>query len=205
MNLTTLPTPLFSDLGEGAWFSFTKGWLDKADCTRLFDQLNRETPWEQRAVILAGKRVQQPRLVAWMSDPPGLNYRYSNTDNVSTPFTDPVREIRRRLWDTDSGLRALNACFLNLYRDRRDSIGHHSDDEPCFGVDPVIASVSFGSTRRFKIQHKATKVMRELRLDAGDLLVMGGTMQRLYTHAIPKEGRDVGPRINLTFRTFLTT
>lgn len=203
MNLITLPAPLFCDLGEGAWFSFTKGWLTSTEHARLYGALSVETPWEQRAVILAGKRMPQPRLVAWMSDPAGLVYRYSGANNVSTPFTDAVREVRSRLWDTDSGLRAFNACFLNLYRDQKDSIGYHADDEPCFGEDPVIASVSLGTTRRFKMQHKATKATRELRLDAGDLLVIGGTFQRHYLHAIPKEGRDVGPRINLTFRRFL--
>lgn len=91
----------------------------------------------------------------------------------------------------------------------------HSDDEPMFGEDPIIASLSFGATRRFivepkqddfsqrvyKTQHlKSLKSRYVFSLADGDLLVMRGPMQRYWNHSVPKETIPCGPRINLTFR-----
>ena len=95
---------------------------------------------------------------------------------------------------------AFNSVLMNLYRDGRDSMGWHSDDEPELGDDPVIASLSLGAPRRFVLRH-AKKRGRWITLVLGDasLLVMAGTTQRFYRHAVPKED-DAGERINLTFR-----
>ena len=209
-SVQSLHVPLL----DGAWLIFAKGWLDRPTADDLFARVHAETPWESREVILAGKRVLQPRQVAWMSEPAGLVYRYSGADNHSTHMTSAVREILLMiaLWDarrrlsmdpaTRPGPMLSNSVFLNLYRDEKDSIGFHADDEPCFAPESPIASVSLGAARRFKIQYRATRKTTELRLDHGDLLVMGGTFQKHYLHAIPKEGHRCGPRVNLTFRHF---
>lgn len=183
------------DLGEGAWLNLGKAWIPREEADALLASVRAETPWKNQDAILFGKRIPQPRLVAWMG-PTGFNYRYSGTDNFATPWAPSVDHLRDKL----SEFEAFNAVFLNLYRGEKDSIGYHSDDDAIFGVDPVIASVTLGVARRFKIQHKVTRVVRDLKLDHGDLLVMGGTMQRHYLHAVPKEGKATGERINLTFR-----
>jgi len=91
--------------------------------------------------------------------------------------------------------------LLNLYRDGRDSMGFHADDEPELGENPLIASVSLGATRRFELRPKRGKVPPiALALEHGSLLVMGGTCQHLFRHGVPKQRQQVGPRINLTFR-----
>jgi alkylated DNA repair dioxygenase AlkB len=95
----------------------------------------------------------------------------------------------------------FNSVLLNLYRDGKDSVAWHSDDEPELGKNPVIASVSFGANRRFMFRHKRQKELKyELELTHGSLLMMKGTTQHFWQHQIPKVKKLTQPRINLTFR-----
>src|SRR5690606_24762188 len=94
-----------------------------------------------------------------------------------------------------------NSVLANLYRDGRDSMGWHSDDEPELGPAPVIASLSLGATRRFSLRHRCRAGQRvDLELPHGSLLLMRGATQANWQHAVPRTARAVGPRINLTFR-----
>lgn len=83
-------------------------------------------------------------------------------------------------------------------------MGWHSDDEACLGKNTIIASLSFGATRKFAFRHKQSKQKVELLLEQGQLLVMRGSTQTYWHHAIMKSTRITQPRINLTFRTMLT-
>ena len=100
----------------------------------------------------------------------------------------------------------FNSVLVNLYRDGDDSMGWHADDEPELGPRPVIASLSLGATRRFRMQPRrgGRDVRRALShaidLTHGSLLVMAGDTQRDWRHAVPRTRSTVGPRINLTFR-----
>ncbi|MFM7126496.1 MAG: alpha-ketoglutarate-dependent dioxygenase AlkB family protein, partial [Actinomycetota bacterium] len=94
----------------------------------------------------------------------------------------------------------FNSVLVNLYRDGNDSMGWHADDEPELGPEPVIASVSLGRTRRFRLRHRETRDIVEIDLESGSLLVMSGLSQARWMHAVPKSKRIVEPRINLTFR-----
>ena len=99
------------------------------------------------------------------------------------------------------GGRYVNSVLLNRYRTGQDSVAWHSDDEPEFGENPVIGSVSFGGTRRFQFRHKRQKdVKREVELARGSLLVMSGATQSNWLHQIPKTAKAVLERLNLTFR-----
>ena len=89
---------------------------------------------------------------------------------------------------------------MNRYRNGQDSIGLHTDAEPELGENPVVATVSFGSERDFVLKHKATKETLTYRVGHGSLLVMGGTSQHHWLHALPKTAEEVGERISLTFR-----
>ena len=96
-------------------------------------------------------------------------------------------------------------CIRDRYRDGRDSMGWHADDEPELGPSPVIASLSLGATRRFRLRPigpKAEALAQPLGLDLpnGSLLLMRGPTQHCWQHALPKTGRLTGPRLNLTFR-----
>lgn len=104
--------------------------------------------------------------------------------------------LRRRVESTTGD--SFDSCFVNFYRDGKDTIPWHADDDDWIG--PVIASVSFGAPRRFLLRHNATRTVREFRLGDGDLLVMGAGVQQEWQHCVPRTSAHVGPRINLTFR-----
>ena len=97
--------------------------------------------------------------------------------------------------------RDFNSVLLNLYRDGRDGMGWHADDEPELGPNPVIASVSLGAVRRFCLRHRRRRGTRlDLALAHGSLLLMSGATQQHWVHSVPKTVAPVGERINLTFR-----
>ena len=111
----------------------------------------------------------------------------------------------------------FNSCLVNFYADETQTVPRHSDDEPMFGPEPVIASLSFGATRRFVIEPKSkpskrgkdTQYLKSIKsqysfcLGDGDLLVMRGPMQQYWNHSVPQESSPCGPRINLTFRNVI--
>lgn len=169
----------------------------------MLRKLIDETKWRQEDVRVYGKVYQQPRLVALYADK-GMRYDYSGLTLHPLPWTDLLREIRRRVEDcTDA---TFNAVFLNLYRDHNDSMGFHSDDEKELGKNPVIASVTFGATRTFILKHKFKKELPPVKipLEAGTVLLMRGATQHNWKHGINKQKTPCGPRVNLTFRTLFS-
>lgn len=163
-----------------------------------FEHLRRELDWRQREIVLFGRRVMQPRLVAWHGDP-GVRYRYSGATLHAAGWPECLREIRARV-EQHAGT-SFNSVLCNLYRDGADSMGWHADDEPELGDAPTIASLSLGETRRFVLRRRDDHEQKlELWLPHGSLLVMQGDLQRYWQHSLPKTRRLVGARINLTFR-----
>jgi alkylated DNA repair dioxygenase AlkB len=95
----------------------------------------------------------------------------------------------------------FNSVLLNLYRNGADSVAWHADDEPELGINPVIASVSFGETRIFQFKHQENQALKsQIALENGSLLLMQDTTQHKWLHQIPKTTKILKPRINLTFR-----
>lgn len=140
-----------------------------------------------------------PRLQAWYGVPEA-RYGYSGLRLPPLPLTAPLRRLMDLLAE-HTGQR-FNAVLLNCYRDGKDSVSWHADDEPELGPDPVIASLSLGATRRFELRHKQGLPggKRVLELPHDSLLLMGVGVQRNWQHRIPKEPGREGLRINLTFR-----
>jgi alkylated DNA repair dioxygenase AlkB len=152
-----------------------------------------------------GRRVPVPRLVAYHGDP-GRAYRYSGQTYRPSAWTPRLARLRATL-ERRTGL-SFNAVLANLYRDGRDSVGWHADDERELGPEPndiAIASLSLGATRRFAMRHRESGRRREFALADGSLLLMRGRTQRLWQHALPKTRTQVGPRMNLTFRQVLAS
>jgi alkylated DNA repair dioxygenase AlkB len=170
--------------------------LDAADTSLLFAQLMALTPWRQEIATVMGRRVPIPRLTAWHG---AAGYVYSGIEMTPAPWTPPLLEIKA-VAEACAG-HAFNSVLLNLYRDGRDSVSWHADNEPGLGRDPVIASVSLGATRRFQMKHRRCEGRVALDLPSGSCLVMAGATQHHWLHQVPKTSRPVGPRINLTFRT----
>ena len=173
------------------------------EAARLFGDLRRTIEWHQESIQMFGQQVLVPRLVAWHGDP-GASYTYSATLHEPTPWTPSLLRVRDRVTEL-SGAR-FNSVLLNLYRDGRDGMGWHADDEPELGRDPVIASVSLGAPRRFCLRHRKRKGLKlELSLPDGSLLCMSGATQHHWVHALPKTRAAFGERINLTFRLVALT
>lgn len=169
-----------------------------SEASRLFDELRAGVQWQHEEILIFGQRRPVPRLVAWHGDP-GASYVYSGTDHHPEPWT-PVLELIRKRASALTGA-TFNAVLLNLYRDGRDGMGWHADDEPELGCNPVIASVSLGAERRFCLRHRCRKDLKvDLVLPHGSLLCMGGPTQHHWVHALPKTRLPVGERINLTLR-----
>jgi alkylated DNA repair dioxygenase AlkB len=169
----------------------------------LFRELREGIDWRQEEVMVFGRRHAVPRLVAWHGDP-GARYTYSGTPHAPLPWTPALEQIRHRVQAL--AVCEFNAVLLNLYRDGRDGMGWHADDEPELGPDPVIASVSLGAIRRFCLRHRKRRVLRaDLALPHGSLLLMSGATQRNWVHAVAKTVVPVGERINLTFRRIALT
>jgi alkylated DNA repair dioxygenase AlkB len=169
-----------------------------AEARGLFAELRSTIGWRQEQVLVFGRRHPVPRLVAWHGDP-GAHYTYSGASHAPLPWTPALARIRARVQALVS--HEFNAVLLNLYRDGRDGMGWHADDEPELGLDPVIASVSLGATRRFCLRNRRRRERRmDLSLANGSLLLMSGATQHHWVHAVPKTTLPVGERINLTFR-----
>jgi alkylated DNA repair dioxygenase AlkB len=166
----------------------------------LLQRLIDETPWRCDEIKVWGKIHLQPRLTAWYADP-GRRYTYSGITMSPLPWTPLLQAIREAV-EHASG-HAFNSVLLNYYRNERDSMGFHSDDEPELGPQPVIASLSLGATRDFVFKHRHRKDLKPYRvpLESGSLLLMRGDTQRNWSHGIEKMRRPLGPRVNLTFRT----
>ena len=161
-------------------------------------QLIAETAWKAETITVWGKRHLQPRLSAWYGD---AAYTYSGLALAPSPFTPLQLEIKQAL-EQASGF-CFNSVLLNYYRDGRDSMGMHSDDEAELGPCPAIASLSFGQTRTFILKHKRTGQSLKLDLCDGNLLLMSGETQKHWRHGINKETLRAGPRVNLTFRKII--
>lgn len=173
---------------------------DAAD--RYFIELRETVSWMQQAITIFGKPQAMPRLTAWHGDPDAV-YTYSGLRNVPVPWNVPLTDLRKRV-EQAAGVR-FNSVLLNRYCSGADGMGWHADDEPELGAAPVIASLSLGAPRLFVMRTKVEKKRSlELRLGHGSLLIMRGASQQNFQHAVPKEKRLHGERINLTFRAVLT-
>lgn len=173
--------------------------LPARDAEALCIGLHTTIPWQAETITLWGKTHPVPRLVCWFGD--GA-YAYSGIAHDPTPWLPVLLHLKARC-EAASGAR-FNSCLANLYRDGRDSMGWHADDEPELGQDRdtnTIASLSLGAPRAFRFRHTQRAAPPVgLTLTPGALLVMDGTVQRHWQHAIPKTAKPTSPRINLTFR-----
>ena len=164
----------------------------------FFSQLKERVKWQQEEIKLYGRKILLPRLTAWFGDE-GKTYMYSGITVEPEPWTPTLLEIKSRIEEVSDV--TFNSVLLNYYRNERDSVSWHSDDEPELGKNPTIGSVSLGDVRTFQLKHKTDKSLNISRdLPDGSYLEMAGSTQHHWLHQIPKRTRKIGPRINLTFR-----
>ena len=165
----------------------------------VWPRLYEQTDWQQREITMYGRKVLQPRLTAWYGNP-GCAYSYSNIRNDPLPWTPLLSKIRENLKEILGY--DFNSVLLNLYRDGKDTVGFHADDEKELGSEPVILSLSFGARRRFTFRHKRREYA-DMNVDLEDhsMLLMMGDTQKNWLHGIPRSSTCEKPRINLTFRS----
>jgi alkylated DNA repair dioxygenase AlkB len=188
-------------LAPDAWLELEPAWLPAGEAARVLDAVLAAHAWVEREIVLYGRRILQPRLVAWEGDRP---YRYSGQTLEPRPLTPPVRA----LMDSVNGFAGttFNHVLLNRYRHGRDSMGLHADDEPELGPDPVVATLSLGVTRRLRLVPRRPRDGEPHAVDLGNgsLLIMRGACQRRFRHGIPRQPTVAGERVSLTFRTILS-
>lgn len=184
---------------DGELFLY-QGFYSRPEADSLFDKLYNSLDWQTERIFIFGQWQTVPRLMCWYGEKEAC-YSYSGIDHLPLPWTNELLAIRERL-QTYCKVE-FNSVLANLYRNGQDSMGCHADDEKELGINPTIASVSFGDTRRFKVHHKTKKQVLDIDLCHGDLLVMSGTIQKNWRHSLPKTRKHKYVRINLTYRNIL--
>lgn len=179
---------------DGEFYAFAKA-------EHLKNQLLKEIPWRQNKIKVFGKVHNEPRLTQLYGDA-GISYGYSGIQFDALEWSPTLRQIKEDV-EQAAGT-SFNVCLVNQYRDGKDSNGWHADNEKELGENPIIASISLGQERYFHLKHNENKQWRfKFPLENGSLLIMKDQTQHTYKHQIAKTARDVGLRINLTFRKII--
>ncbi|MBD9357699.1 alpha-ketoglutarate-dependent dioxygenase AlkB family protein [Methylomonas albis] len=169
---------------------------------KYLQKLMQNLAWQTEQIHLYGRWVPVPRLMAWYGDP-DADYRYSGVDHQPLPWTTDLQPLRS---DAEAVCQQpFNSVLANLYRNGRDSMGCHADNEKELGPNPLIASLSFGETRLLRFRHAHSRTTVEIELSHGDLLIMAGELQHHWRHELPKTRQVKQARINLTFRRIVST
>jgi alkylated DNA repair dioxygenase AlkB len=192
-----IPIPI--DEGEAL---LVENFLSSGEADQLLRNLRKQVTWYRQVIKIYGKVHPVPRESAWFGDPESNYFITGFIRNIS-PWLPELLDLKHRIEKAFPDLE-FNSVLLNKYHNGTDKVGWHSDNDKEFGVNPVIASLSLGATRRFDIRHKTDK-SRSLRinLNAGSLLIMKGAMQHNWEHQVPQQKHVTGERINLTFRKII--
>lgn len=172
--------------------------FSKSNADQLLEQLKTDIPWQQDNITIFGKTHPQPRLTSLFGND-AKPYSYSNITMQPNEWNSLLVQIKNKLEKVCE--EKFTTVLLNYYRDGKDSMGWHSDNEKELGINPIIASVTFGAERMFHLKHNIVAEQKlKINLQHGSLLIMKGETQQFWKHQIPKTSRPIGERINLTFR-----
>ncbi|MEY9838368.1 alpha-ketoglutarate-dependent dioxygenase AlkB [Streptacidiphilus sp. EB103A] len=175
-------------LAHGAWVDLLPGWLTGADT--LFEHLATTVPWRAEQREMYERVVGVPRLLAY----------YGDRAELPHPVLDRARAALSAHYADELGepFRSAGLCY---YRDGRDSVAWHGDRIGRGRTeDTMVAIVSVGEPRALLLRPREGGDSLRLMPGHGDLLVMGGSCQRTWDHAVPKTARPVGPRISIQYR-----
>jgi alkylated DNA repair dioxygenase AlkB len=187
------PGPLGSSLrrtilGDGAWIDVRPGWMTGAG--ELFDRLLRRVPWRAERRPMYDRVVNVPRLLSF----------YAEGQSLPDPALEAARQALSGHYQRELG-EPFRTAGLCLYRDGRDSVAWHGDTIGRGATtDTMVAIVSLGSPRALLLRPRGGGRAVRHELGHGDLIVMGGSCQRTWQHAVPKTARATGPRISVQFR-----
>ena len=174
--------------------------FNSVDSNKLLKKFISKLPWESMIIKMFGKDTKIPRLQCWIGDE-GCEYRYSGKQLNRQIWSQDLIMIRKKIYKE---LKIdFNSVLANYYRDGKDSMGWHSDDEKELGPNPTIASISFGSERDLVFRNKISKETLAIPQTNGSLILIDGETQKNWQHSIKKTQKLIGPRINLTFRNII--
>ncbi len=175
-------------LAHDAWVDHRPGWVEGSDS--VLDSLLRGIPWRHERRQMYDRVVDVPRLIAWYDEGARLPHRVLTDARASlSAFYRP---------ELGEPFTTAGCC---LYRDGRDSVAWHGDTIGRSATeDTMVAIVSFGSPRSLLLRPRTGGSSLSFRLGHGDLLVMGGSCQRTWEHAVPKTSGAVGPRVSIQLR-----
>lgn len=175
-------------LTRGAWVDHLPGWVHGSDL--LLDTLLREVPWRAERREMYEREVDVPRLLCW----------YGEGDPLPDPLLEQARESLTAHYAPELGEPFVTAGMC-LYRTGRDSVAWHGDTNGRSSrFDTMVAIVSFGTPRPLLLRPRGGGASLRFPLGHGDLIVMGGSCQRTWEHAVPKTAKPVGPRVSVQFR-----
>lgn len=177
--------------------------IEPSECEWIFEHLLNNVPWKQVNIKIKGVEHPQPRLTAWYGD---VSYTYSGLTLEPYQFCFVLNMLKEKI-EVRTKI-SFNSMLANYYRNEKDSVDWHCDDEGSLGNNPIIASLSFGDLRNFELRKKPDDGSNDFTysqhvkvpLSSGCLLVMRDATQQDWQHRIPKEYHDHDERINLTFR-----
>ena len=189
ITLGSLPDGVVrQELGRGAWVDLLPGWMSGADA--LFDALLSKLDWVEERRQMYERVVLVPRLLRF----------YGEDEELPDPALTRARDALNEHYGAELGEQFVTAGMC-LYRDGRDSVAWHGDTiGRGKSTDTMVAILSLGSSRNFLLRPRGGGVTIKHQVGHGDLLVMGGSCQRTWEHAVPKTARPVGPRISIQFR-----
>ena len=163
----------------------------------LFAQTLARADWRRERFKLFGRMVTAPRLTAWYGDP-DASYRYSGVVRAAAPWPEDLCGLASIVGEAVGW--QFNFVLVNRFRNGADMLGWHADDEADLGVEPVIASVSVGAERVFRLRPRAGGPSVGRPLGHGSLVLMWGRSQRDFKHCVPRTAKPIGERLNFTFR-----
>ena len=164
--------------------------------------LTNDIKWKREKIRMWGREIVTKKRIAWYADE-GKSYTYSGSTFHPDQWNELLLEIKKQVEQYIKF--QFNSVLLNEYPNGKVGMGWHSDDERELGIDPIIASLSFGANRDFIFKHKTDKRFENIKihLKSGSLLLMLGSTQHHWKHSLPKRLKVREPRINLTFRKIL--
>ncbi len=180
---------------------YIRNFLSKEEEKYYFEKLKKEIKWRSDQIKMYGKVHDLPRLQSWYGDS-DKTYSYSGIKLQPEAWTEYLLGLKQKI--ENKAQHNFNSLLLNYYRSGKDHVSWHADDEPELGPRPLIASLSLGGERIFQLKHKVEKIDSiSIDIEPGSLILMSGDIQEFWNHRLTKTTKEVGERINLTFRKII--
>jgi alkylated DNA repair dioxygenase AlkB len=198
-----IETVIIPELPDVEYFNH---FIGKEEAETYFLKLCSELEFSSQTFTIMDKKIETKRKMSYHSE---HSYSYNREVHHGKPWTHTLKTLQLLIMKT-TGFE-FNAVLCNFYENGEAGMGWHADKEKELGLNPTIASISFGETRTFAFRHrrdiiseKNPKTISEYNLNSGDLLIMKGNTQDYFEHSLLKNKAAKSPRLNLTFRKVIS-